>query len=277
MKDIKMIICDLDGTLLSPDETVSRRNRRAFLAAQEKGVKVAIATGRSQIEAKAAIDAIHCDEYGVFIAGAQICNMASRQFLYRELLEQQTCAQMVSIADEYHDAYFHLYNNNALYSSAHCKDLIDVCHFPGPYIGFLEEHLKTYPSLFAHISETGLTGEKLFIHSENRETLSQIHQRISNIGNIEIASPMKNSIEITSAGVNKGRAIRELLKHAAVRRENVMGIGDSENDIPMFQNVGFRVAMGNAFSSLKAQADYIAPDYREDGVADAIEKFVLCS
>ena len=62
-----------------------------------------------------------------------------------------------------------------------------------------------------------------------------------------------------------------------VQAENVMGIGDSENDLPMFANVGFRVAMGNAYSCLKEQADYIAPDYREDGVADAIEKFVLCS
>lgn len=276
MQDIKMIICDLDGTLLTPDETVSRRNQEAFLAAQAKGVAVAIATGRSQIEAQEAIRAIHCDHYGIFIAGSQVFDLARRQFLYRELLDPQKCLAMVSIADEYPDAYFHLYHSNELYSSAHCRELIFDCRFTGPYIEFLKESLLTYPSLPEYLRQTGFTGEKLYIYGEGN-TIGEIQERISQIDGLEIASPMPNSIEITSAGVNKGRAIQQLLRHMKVQAENVMGIGDSENDLPMFANVGFRVAMGNAYSCLKEQADYIAPDYRDDGVADAIEKFVLCS
>ena len=78
-----------------------------------------------------------------------------------------------------------------------------------------------------------------------------------------------------SKGISKGNAVSILSDMLGIERENVMCIGDSENDLSMIKFCRIRVAMGNAAECIKENADYITDINNEDGVAKAIEKFIL--
>lgn len=83
------------------------------------------------------------------------------------------------------------------------------------------------------------------------------------------------ALHITDPKVNKGLSLKKLLSWQNISSDNVMGIGDSENDIDFLKHCGFKVAVQNADDQLKQIADYISPFKYGDGVADAINKFVL--
>ena len=86
---------------------------------------------------------------------------------------------------------------------------------------------------------------------------------------------LKYNIEVNAAGVNKGSGLVELGKRLGIEREEIMAFGDGDNDEPMLREAGFGVAMANAEEKVKATADYITGSNEEDGVAKAIERFVL--
>ena len=82
-------------------------------------------------------------------------------------------------------------------------------------------------------------------------------------------------IHVTHKKATKKNAVQELMKILNVKKEEIIVVGDSFNDLPLFESAGFKVAMGNAEESLKAKADFIAPTVYEDGLAEVIEKFIL--
>jgi hydroxymethylpyrimidine pyrophosphatase-like HAD family hydrolase len=75
--------------------------------------------------------------------------------------------------------------------------------------------------------------------------------------------------------VSKGSALRDVLDYQGISAKQVIAIGDSFNDLPVFEVVGTKIAMGNAPGSLKQLADWVAPTVEEDGLAVVIEKFIL--
>jgi hypothetical protein len=90
-----------------------------------------------------------------------------------------------------------------------------------------------------------------------------------------VVSSYSNNFEVMSKGISKGNAVSILSDMLGIERENVMCIGDSENDLSMIKFAGLGVAMGNAAECIKENADYITDINNEDGVAKAIEKFIL--
>jgi hydroxymethylpyrimidine pyrophosphatase-like HAD family hydrolase len=83
-------------------------------------------------------------------------------------------------------------------------------------------------------------------------------------------------LETTQAGVNKGTAIDYVAKELlGITAENVLAIGDNYNDVEMLAYAGIGVAMGNAPVDVQSISDWVAPDIEADGVAVAIEKFIL--
>jgi len=90
-----------------------------------------------------------------------------------------------------------------------------------------------------------------------------------------VSQSLKDNLEVMNKGINKGNAIRILAEIYGINREEIIAIGDNENDISMIEYAGLGIAMGNAVDTLKERADYITGNYDEDGVAQAIEKFVL--
>ena len=98
--------------------------------------------------------------------------------------------------------------------------------------------------------------------------------KVREIGDFEVEYSWVNTVEILKKGEGKGTGIRNLKKYLNLKTENVMCIGDSENDVSMFKECGYKVAMKNGIDKLKDMADFITLDVSEDGVAYAIKKLL---
>ena len=102
-----------------------------------------------------------------------------------------------------------------------------------------------------------------------------MYSELIKIPDVTITSSLKNNLEIGGATTSKAEALRKMGELLGIKQEEMMAIGDSPNDIEMLKAAGMSVAVGNAEEEVKEQASYISADNDNDGVAEAIEKFVL--
>ena len=92
---------------------------------------------------------------------------------------------------------------------------------------------------------------------------------------IGFADPFPNDLEVIAGDIDKGEALRFLLRHLGLEASQVLAMGDGGSDLPLLQAAGIGVAMANATEGVKAAADFVTTSCDEDGVAVALEKFVL--
>ena len=117
----------------------------------------------------------------------------------------------------------------------------------------------------------------IFIMTVSKEDTKEIMQKLAHIPAItahEVISwtPDHIDIHITHKDATKKHALEELLRIENLAKENLMAVGDANNDLPLFEVAGYKVAMGNGSDLLKEAADYITDSVEEDGLAKAIEK-----
>jgi Cof subfamily protein (haloacid dehalogenase superfamily) len=105
--------------------------------------------------------------------------------------------------------------------------------------------------------------------------LKKLRNEIINMMDVEVVSSAENNIEIMSKGISKGNAVKILGDIYGISKDEIICIGDSENDISMIEYAGLGIAMANATDDLKAAADYVTDTNDNDGVAKAIEKIVF--
>lgn len=131
------------------------------------------------------------------------------------------------------------------------------------------------PDVAEKVKELDEPVEKINYFFGDQEERSRARLALEARGDMVISSSFRNNLEINLAGATKGDGIRCLAEHLGLNPEETMGFGDGENDITMMQLAGIGVAMGNGEDSVKAAADYVTDINDADGVALAIEKFVL--
>ena len=117
--------------------------------------------------------------------------------------------------------------------------------------------------------------ENININFEDISKKPAMYEELIKLPETTITSSFDHNLEIVGETTSKAEALKEMGKLMGIEKDEMMAIGDSPNDIAMLKEAGIAVAVGNAKDEVKAMADYIAPTNHEDGVADAIEKFVL--
>ncbi|MGL5353754.1 MAG: HAD-IIB family hydrolase, partial [Clostridium sp.] len=116
---------------------------------------------------------------------------------------------------------------------------------------------------------------KFIALSLNTKKVAFVKEKLSDMNNITICGAGFRSIEINYKAVSKGRAVKALAEYYGIGAEEIMCIGDNENDISMINYAGLGVAMGNAIDSVKEISDYITSSNNDNGVSKAIEKFII--
>lgn len=118
--------------------------------------------------------------------------------------------------------------------------------------------------------------KSIFINeSTDHEKLMKAKQEIAKFDDLEVVSSWTNNFEIMAKGTSKGRAVEKLTKILGISKDEVICIGDSENDLSMIEFAGLGVAMGNADDIIKEKANYVTDTNVNSGVGKVIEKFVL--
>ena len=109
----------------------------------------------------------------------------------------------------------------------------------------------------------------------NLRNIEEIKMRLKKIDTIEVVSSNHNNFEIMNKGVSKGKAVETLAKEYGILKDEVIAIGDGENDLSMISYAGLGVAMGNSSDYIKEHADYVTDTNVNGGVGKVIKKFVL--
>ncbi len=269
---IRLLVVDLDGTVVGASNQISARVKQAVQAVQAQGIPVAIATGRMYQSARR----FHADLGSTLplmsYQGALIKDPAddtlhrhwhlpkvyAQQLL--EFYEQPSVREEVSV---------HFYIDDQLYVreiTAETEAYAARSNIEPIAVGDLRTLL-----------DADLT--KILAQSSNVELidnlLSKLRQRYTS-AELYLTKSVDIFLEATHPDVNKGNAVRYLAENIlGLRADQVMAIGDNFNDFEMLQYAGIGVAMGNAPEGVRAIANWVAPSVEEDGAAIAIEKFIL--
>ncbi len=266
-KDIKLIVIDLDGTLLNSDHEVSDRNEKALKMALAQGVQVAFATGKTYLSAQHLFEKLAFKAPGIFVQGLTLYD-ADGNITHQQVLNPVIARQIITFAED-RGFVMLAYSGTKIMARAYDKKLFDEMakyHETVEAVGALQNVLGVMP-----------INKLVAIGTDQRSAKALRWQLgVQLEGGIRLMQAgIPNMLEILPPGVSKGSALKLLTKDLRINADSVLAIGDAENDIEMLQFAGVGVAMGHAEQKVKDAADYIAPTNDEDGVADAIEKFVL--
>lgn len=271
--DIRVIGLDLDGTVLDDRKNISPRTMAAIQAACDKGVTVLPATGRFLRGLPELFAGMPGVKYALTSNGASVAELATgRPILQRNLPDDKAAAIMEMLMG----------------FDCMCNSFIGGCGwasnqlFPHLHEWYGESGLESYIRSFEHPDLSPLEivkahpgqVEKVSAMFRNQDDRDKAILAVKACG-CEISHSFDTNIEINAPGVDKGEGLIALAKVLGYGPENIMAIGDSNNDLAMIRKAGLGVAMGNATPPVLAAADAVTLTNNEDGVAAAIEKFVL--
>lgn len=263
---IKLVAIDLDGTLLNSRHRLSARNRAAIESAQQLGVAVVLATGKTRQAAEDLIDTLGIAAPGVYMQGLITYN-ADGSVRTRIVMDRETVSRVISLGEEYGFGAL-AYSDNRAFSLRVDEFAIKMTEYGEPHVETVANWSKLLDS--TDINKVVLYGE------ESRVTAIReaIDERLGSAVHVTRAN-VDGMIEVLPANTSKGRAVKRLLDELGIDPANALAAGDGENDIEMLQAVGIGIAMGNASQVLKDIADVVVPSNDEDGVAVALEAYVL--
>ncbi|MFS0513790.1 Cof-type HAD-IIB family hydrolase [Nostoc sp. UIC 10607] len=271
-KDIKLLVLDIDGTIAGHSNTISAGVKQAIVAAQARGIQVAIATGRMYRSALRFHQEIGSTLPLMAYQGAWIQDpitqkvhrhwAVSREIAHQLLdyFEQPELRSLLSV---------HFYINDQLYVRELTRETKIYAERSGitPIpVGDLRQALTNEPTKILALCDDTDVIDQLLGNLRRQYTPAELY----------LTTSVATFFEATNASVNKGTAVRYLAEELlGLQLVNVMAIGDNFNDLEMLEYVGLGVAMGNAPAGVQAIAQWVAPSVEEDGAAVAIAKFLL--
>lgn len=270
---IKMIALDLDGTLLDRNLEVSSENLLAINTAHQRGVKVLIATGRTfdslpqQIRNLAAID------YTINCNGSMIMDKNKAEILYQKNIPIERIEALLKEFASYNCIVEIAFRNVLYVQEIDLERQLEF--FPEEYHEYVLKTKKSLPDYSDIRSRFPEGANKLLLFFSDPDERAQFQQKYRAYEDLTVSASSTSNIEINAAGISKKQALLKLAERFSIQPEEVLAIGDSLNDLEMIQWAGIGVAMGNAETPVKEAADFVTGSNQNDGVALAINQFVL--
>lgn len=279
MKDIKLVALDLDGTLFDNSSRISKRNLTAIRSITDKGIHVVISTGRP-------FEGIPFDQikgtginYAITANGSGIYEISTGKCLYENAMDEELVTPILNFLltrDIHMDAFI----DGKGYTPIQCVETAQKLTVPSSIKNYIITTRTRLDNILQFIHENQLKVQKMTLNFYpaadgtliDRETVRKF--LVSN-PSITTVCGGYNNLEFTRADANKGVGLRKLAEILGVNPDATMAIGDTENDLAIIEAAGIGVAMGNATDAVKARADYVTTTNTKDGVAAAIEHFIL--
>jgi Cof subfamily protein (haloacid dehalogenase superfamily) len=267
----RLLVIDLDGTLVNRNGDISDRDRQALAEAAARGVKVALSTGRIVRACRRIIDLLSLDGYHIFYDGALVSDPHQNREVYAQPIKKGVVRRAVEFSRK-NDTYLELYSSENFFAEReNWSDTIHRRFFKVEptfvdFNGIWERERIIKAELVVHSLEEAAKAENF-----RREFDGSLRFSIARAP----AYPGIDFVNIIDPGVSKGEALKALVSFIDVPMSEVIAIGDGLNDISLLEVAGKAVAMGNAFPEVKEVADHITLDVENSGVAAAVERLVL--
>lgn len=268
----KIVMVDLDGTLLDDNKNVSKKNIEMINKVyKEKDIIFVIATGKNISDIKYITDAIGepINQYIIASNGAVIKDNVKNDYIVKNYLTDE---EVINIIDTYKK-----HNLMGLIQTEQgpvIEDKLAAEIQNVTYSENLKEYvLKNKTSNIALITPMGKEEDLKLLKNELENKFSSLASTAlcdftcTNNGR----TFSSKYIDVMKEGSTKANAIKILINYLNISKEEVIAIGDGGNDIPMFEIAGYKIVMGNANEFVKSKADYITDTNNNDGVAKALE------
>ena len=274
---IRAILLDMDGTLLGKSQVaISVRNMTAVQKAIEKGVQVIPCTGRVYDMLPPQLLTQQGLRYFVTCHGARAYDRVKNISLYEDLISAEQSSKLWSIL-EGKGLYNEVAANTTIYFEKAVSDNFDMAVMPEHHIWYMRDNCFTAvekPS--EYFLNNNICIEKMNIYGIPKNMQQEIYDAVTNTGFIKHTRPgVGPNLEFSHYTLDKIKATDAILNELCISYEETLAMGDSSSDVEIIKKCGLGIAMGNAPQEIKDIADAVTALNTEDGVAQAIEKYVL--
>lgn len=288
----KLVAIDLDGTLLNSYGEVSNKNKETIQKAIDKNVEIVLTSGRPIMSVKNLANEIGCNNYMICGNGAITYDIPNEEIIYNRFLEKSKVLQIIRICEE-NSIFYNVYTQDTILT----KNLNYNILFYNQENATKPEDKKTRITIMQDIEEYIKSRKeedylKITICDNDKIIFGSIIRKLRTIKDVDVLDVAHMSrklikdgtenvlmeyyyTEITNTNVDKWQAIENLIERLNINKEEVIAIGDNVNDSQMVKEAGLGIMMGNSAPYIKEIADVVVKDNDNDGVAEAIEKYIL--
>ncbi|KAL3844209.1 hypothetical protein ACJIZ3_001612 [Penstemon smallii] len=270
------IFCDMDGTLLNSKSQISLSNAEALKEATSRGVKVVIATGKTRPAAVSILKMVNLagkdgivSEFtpGVFVQGLLVYGRQGQE-IFRRNLDPSICREALQYSLEHNVPIIAFSEDRCLTLFEH--PLVDSLHTI-----YQEPKAEIIPSVDQLLAGVEIQKVIFLDTTEGVSTTLRPYWEVVTNDRASVVQAQPDMLEIVPPGTSKGSGVKILLDHLGVTPNEIMAIGDGENDVEMLELASLGVALSNGSEKAKAVANVIGISNDEDGVADAIYRYAF--
>lgn len=286
----KLVVIDLDGTMLNSYGVVTNKTKEVIKKVEEQGIEVVIASGRPIDSIKEIAKEIESKNYFIAGNGAIIYDIKNDEIIYEKTLSKEKVLEIIKICEENSISY-NIYTENEILATS-LK--YNVLYYHKENLK-KEESKKTKINLVKNMYDYVKNKEdarflKITICDENKTVFNSIIRKIKEIKDIEVLEISHMSrktikqgteefeisyyyTEISAGDVDKWNAIEFLMEKLKIKKEEIMAIGDNLNDKKMIENAGLGVAMGQSTPVILKLADEVTSSNDEEGISEILQKY----
>ncbi|MDD7794993.1 Cof-type HAD-IIB family hydrolase [Clostridium sp. 'White wine YQ'] len=266
----KLIAIDMDGTLLKDDKSISDITKMGLKSAQELGVKIVLTSGRPIQGIKKYLDELDLtgeEDYVIGLNGALICKTSDYSVVSSNATLTGKDLKYIYNKVKGLNTYIHAFTNNG-----------DLVNKTSKFSDNEEKRLNLKIKQVDFLKDVLDNDEILkVVLEEEKEVLDKITAKVPKelFEEYNVIRSVDFMLEFMNRGCNKASGLQKLVEYLGISKEEIIAIGDAENDIEMIEYAGLGVAMGNAKEEIKSIANFITKSNEEDGVTFVIEKFIV--
>lgn len=269
----QLIALDIDGTLLNSKKEIMPDTEAAIHRAFASGKEVVLSTGRSFAELEEILDTFPEMRYGICESGALIFDRRSDTPIAAHPIDLDLARKAVAIARP-RDVLIHIFQAGRPVISRH--RMTQLADYQIPYFQSMFERyslqVEDAPDYCFGLPAPSI--EKINLYHHSVEERSETERLLSHLP-LSMVDSEKTSLELSAAGIDKGRGLAELCTHLRIPISETIAVGDSFNDAAILKAAGLAVGMGNTAQPVRALCDVIVRDCDHDGVAEAITEYLL--
>ena len=268
--DYKLVILDIDGTLMNGERQITSYTKAILLKMQQLGIKIVLASGRPTYGILPLARELELDKNGGYILsynGGQIIDMSTNELLFEKRIDPAMLAYLERKAKKNNFPIFTYQHDTIITNAPDNKWICREAELNGMQIKGVAD--------FA--GSIDFSPCKCMLVSDDEEALIGLenHWKKRLAGSLDVFRSETYFLEIVPRQIDKANTISVLLGKTGIDPAHVIAIGDGVCDVTMIQLAGLGVAMGNAQKSVKLCADYVTSSNEEDGVAKVVEKYIL--
>ena len=275
---IKAIVLDIDGTLLNTGKIISEKTKQAMIAAQEKGIKVILASGRPTTGMLELAEQLEMTKYEGFLVsynGARVTDCLTKEVLFNQAMSIETGQAILEHLKNF-DVIPMIDKEDYLYVNDVYSGMLDL---PDGAFNIIEYEARGGNFKLSEIDDLAAFAtfpiNKILIAAQPeylQKIAPALHAPFDEIVTAAFSAPFY--FEFTDKGIDKAKALNTVFPEMGIHSENIIAFGDGHNDRSIIEYAGIGVAMGNAVDALKEIADDVTLSCDEDGIAAGLEKYL---